>query len=69
MAAMLVVNPRNDEDFVRFVQQQARSVESASELQARLRPRHPQVVVRPRELDGERTDVWYVYRDGHWRGA
>jgi hypothetical protein len=22
--------------------------------------------VRPRELAGERTQIWYVYRDGHW---
>lgn len=69
IAATLVVNPRSDEEFVEFVQQQARQVESASALQARLRVRYPQAVVRPRELEGERTEVWYVYRDGHWRPA
>ena len=36
------------------------------ELEAALRIRFPDALVRPRDLAGERFDVWYVYRDGHW---
>ena len=35
-------------------------------LQDCLRIRWPLALVRPRELAGERTQIWYVYRDGHW---
>ena len=35
-------------------------------LQTRLRETHPSAVVRARELAGETSEVWYVYRDGHW---
>ncbi|MEA2550059.1 MAG: hypothetical protein QOI00_1218 [Chloroflexota bacterium] len=35
-------------------------------LQDCLRLRWPQALVRPRELAGERAEIWYVYRDGHW---
>ena len=31
-----------------------------------LRLRWPAALVRPRELEGEREEIWYVYRDGHW---
>lgn len=42
----------------------------ARDLEAALRAEYPAAVVRPRALAGERLDVWYVYRDGHWiRGA
>jgi hypothetical protein len=37
-------------------------------LEAALRTRYPNALVRPRGLAGERTEVWYVYRDGHWIG-
>ena len=36
------------------------------DLEALLRSRYPKAVVRRRELDAERVEVWYVYRDGHW---
>lgn len=39
---------------------------SPAELEQALRASHPQAVVHRRELDAERTPVWYVYRDGHW---
>ena len=35
-------------------------------LHAALAERFPHAVVRPRELAGERTQIWYVYRDGRW---
>ena len=35
-------------------------------LQDCLRGRYPRALVRPRELAGEQTQIWYVYRDGHW---
>jgi len=41
-----------------------------SELQAILRLRYPNAVVRRRELTDEDLEIWYVYRDGRWtRGA
>ena len=36
------------------------------DLEAALRLRYPRAVVRPRSLDGERLEVWYAYREGHW---
>lgn len=39
---------------------------SREDLEAILRTRYPDAVVRPRELEAEETVVWYVYRDGHW---
>jgi hypothetical protein len=38
----------------------------AEDLEAALRAHYPAAVVRPRALAGERLEVWYVYRDGHW---
>ena len=67
MAATLVINPRSDEEFVGFVSRVAMAANTAAALEASLRRRYPRAVVRPRELEGERTDVWYVYRDGHWQ--
>jgi len=67
LAATLVINPRTDDEFVGLVSREAAAAESAAALQASLRQRYPRAVVRPRELEGERTEVWYVYRDGHWR--
>ena len=64
---IVVVNPSND---VRFKEMVDRFVATSSsqpdDLEAALRTRYPEAVVRPRELAGERFDVWYVYRDGHW---
>ena len=64
---IVVVNPSND---VRFREMVDRFVATGGsrpdDLEAALRPRYPKAVVRPRELAGERFEVWYVYRDGHW---
>jgi hypothetical protein len=38
----------------------------ARDLEAALRVDYPAAVVRPRALAGERLEIWYVYRDGHW---
>ena len=38
----------------------------ARDLEAALRTEYPAAVVRPRALAGERLEIWYVYRDGHW---
>lgn len=63
----LVLNPPEDEEFAVFA---TRSLNGGTmdpaELQRRLRSRFPDSVVRPRGLSGERTEIWYVYRDGRW---
>jgi hypothetical protein len=65
--AMLVINPIADAAFVRSCTNAMRShPDRPEDLQARLRPEYPSVIVRPRSLSGEVTTIWYVYRDGHW---
>ena len=63
----LVLNPSDDEQFRIDVEA---SVEGGfgtpAQLQGNLRKRYPHAVVRPRELSGERSAVWYVYLHGHW---
>ena len=67
MAPTLILNPRHDGRFVAVAEATVSDgVSSPQELQARLRPQYPQVVVRARELTGEAFTIWYVYRDGHW---
>jgi hypothetical protein len=63
----LVLNPAGDEEFRSAAVHLVESgfVEPAL-LQDCLRGRWPRAIVRPRELAGERDQVWYVYRDGHW---
>ena len=41
-------------------------VATAAGLEAHLRREYPAAIVRERELAGERTQIWYVYRDGRW---
>ena len=63
----LILNPLGDEDFAAFAKAALNGgVIDPTELQRRLRLRFPQSIVRPRELSGERMEVWYVYRDGRW---
>jgi hypothetical protein len=66
----VIANPHDDDRFRilidRFLASGRRGPE---ELQATLRVRYPSAVVRPRALAGERFEVWYAYRDGHWIGA
>ena len=63
----MFINPQSDGAFVAEVDRaMADGVDSAAELQARLRVTHPSVVVRERDLAGDPTPRWYVYRDGSW---
>jgi hypothetical protein len=39
------------------------TLESPGELEDALRPLYPDVSVHRRELEGERTPIWYVYRE------
>ena len=64
---VLVLNPASDLTFrmaghIALAEQPA----SPAGLAAQLRSTYPAVVVRPRELSGEPTVVWYVYREGRW---
>ena len=63
---MLVVNPRTDDEFVAHARRLAGDSVTPELLQQLLRERYPLALVRPRQLAGERGDVWYVYRDGRW---
>ena len=63
----LVLNPPGDGAFVEFATHALNGgVIDPAELQRRLRERFPHSIVRPRGLSGERTEIWYVYRDGRW---
>jgi hypothetical protein len=70
MRPTLVVNPISDRSFGAFAEQQLdEGVLTIAEFQARLRVRYPHAVVHARELTGEPTAIWYVYRDGRWTNA
>ncbi|HET9614267.1 MAG TPA: hypothetical protein VFP22_05615 [Candidatus Limnocylindrales bacterium] len=63
----LVLSPPDDDAFRSLAGGLvATGVGSAAELEARLRATYPRAAVRPRDLAGERMQIWYVYRDGHW---
>lgn len=63
----LVLNPPDDEAFRQTaLGLLGAGVETPVTLESELRRSYPEAVVRPRELAGERTEVWYVYRDGRW---
>ena len=62
----LILNPPDDHDFGAFVRSRVEKEPGPEQLEARLRERYPRAIVRPRDLAGERIQVWYVYRDGHW---
>jgi hypothetical protein len=63
----LVLNPAGDDEFRSAAEHLVENgfLEPAL-LQDCLRARWPRAIVRPRELAGEHTHIWYVYRDGHW---
>lgn len=64
---IVILNPRSDARFVELVNQlMADAIGEPAELQSGLRAEFPEAVVRRRELSSEPTEVWYVYRDGHW---
>src|SRR4051794_7377022 len=63
----LVCLPSRDGDFADRVEDAMatdRAPHSPPELEAALRADYPSVKVRASELEGLRTPVWYVYRDG-----
>lgn len=63
----LVLNPADDEDFRAAAEALLDcGILHSVLLQECLRERYPRTVVRPRELAGENTEIWYVYRDGRW---
>ena len=61
----LVLNPPDDPPFEALVSSEIEA-EDPEQLQVRLREQYPRAIVRRRDLSGERTQIWYVYRDGHW---
>lgn len=64
---VIVANPSGDPPFRAMIDAFLLSAGSRPEdLEVALRTRYPLAVVRPRGLAGERVEVWYVYRDGHW---
>jgi hypothetical protein len=63
---IIVANPPGDRPFRDLIETALAGTWRPEDLEAMLRSRYPNAVVRRRELAGERTDVWYVYRDGHW---
>jgi hypothetical protein len=64
---LIIANPSSDRQFRKVIDTALRSGNwRPEELEALLRTQYPRAVVRPRELAGEQTPVWYVYRDGHW---
>jgi hypothetical protein len=63
----LVLNPPDDDAFRSLAEDLVQDgAELPEKLQASLRSAYPLALVRPRALAGEQTQIWYVYRDGHW---
>ena len=62
----LITNPADDDAFHDAAEAALREGQSVAELQELLRYDYPRVLVRARELAGERSVTWYVYRDGQW---
>ena len=63
----LVLSPTDDDEFRSLALSAIdRGSRSPPALQTVLRRIYPDAIVRPRELAGERAQVWYVYRDGRW---
>ena len=65
-APMLILSPPDDHAFVTAARSAVEIGMSPAQLELILRARYPNAVVRERELIGERFEIWYVYRDGHW---
>ena len=62
----LITNPANDVAFRDHAESALQEGQSVAELQQILRGEYPRAIVRPRDLEGERKVVWYVYREGQW---
>jgi hypothetical protein len=65
----LVTNPAGDRAFRAAAQAALETTQSIGDFEKVLRAAYPRAVVRARELSGERSVVWYVYREGHWVAA
>ncbi len=63
---LLITNPADDSEFGRVAHALLADGRSPSDLERALRERYPAAVVHPRVLSGERSAVWYVYREGKW---
>jgi hypothetical protein len=64
---VLIPSPHDDEAFRDLAETLvAAGADTPNALQAALSSRYPDVVVRARDLSGERGVIWYVYRDGRW---
>jgi hypothetical protein len=64
---VLLENPASDWQLVARAHELLRAgVQSPHELAGRLRDLYPAIIVRPRDLSGETSQLWYVYREGHW---
>jgi hypothetical protein len=69
-APIILANPRGDATFRRAAEAAVASgIRTPGALQAALRSTYPLATVRERELSGELSRVWYVYRDGRWVGS
>jgi hypothetical protein len=62
----LITNPADDFAFRDDAEAILQGRQSIDEFQTVLRRDYPRAIVRSRDLAGERQEVWYVYRDGHW---
>jgi hypothetical protein len=63
----LVLNPRDDEQFVGLCHSLLRDgIATPDGLERALQGRYPDAIVRARGLASEPVAVWYVYRDGRW---
>jgi hypothetical protein len=65
----LVTNPADDQGFADEAERLVVQARSPDELERLLRASYPAVIVRRRELSGEPTQTWYVYRDGRWTAS
>jgi len=64
---ILVVSPQDDAAFRRLAEEAlAAGADTPRALEAAVRERYPNVVVRARDLTAEPGVMWYVYREGHW---
>ena len=64
---ILIVSPQDDAAFRRLAEEAlAAGADTPRALQAAVRERYPNALVRARELTAEPGVMWYVYREGHW---
>ena len=64
---ILIVSPQDDAAFRRLAEDSlAAGADTPRALEAAVRERYPNALVRARELTAEPGVMWYVYREGHW---